>query len=91
MATKTSKKRYNLSGGLKLHDARRILGIPIIAHTGRVNMYARCMGGKLQSANSLSDAQKTIQSNISACGGVAGGKARTWTRKDGKKMTARKK
>ena len=37
-------KLYNVSGGMKLHDARRVLGVRVIAHTGRVNAYARCMG-----------------------------------------------
>lgn len=71
-----SKKRYNLGGGLKLHDARRILGIPIIAHTGRVNTYARCMGGKLRAAGSIAEAQNIMRSSVGACGGTPGGKKR---------------
>jgi len=81
-------KLYNISGGQTLHNARRVLGLPIIAHTGRVNSYARCMGGKLKSASSVSEARNIMQSNVSACGGVAGGKRKTWVRKDGRRMTA---
>ncbi len=81
-------KLYNISGGQTLHNARRVLGLPIIAHTGKVNSYARCMGGKLKAANSVTDARQIMQSNVGACGGVAGGKKRTWTRKDGKHKVA---
>ena len=83
-----SKKRYNLGGSMGLHDARRVLGLPIIAHTGRVNAFARCLGGKLRAATSLHDAQSILKSNISSCGGVPGGKPRSWVRKDGRRMTA---
>lgn len=76
MAAKTVKKRYNLGGGMKLHDARRVLGIPIIAHTGRVSAYARCMGGKLKAADSVADAQKIMSSSVTACEGTPGGKKR---------------
>lgn len=79
-----SRKRYNVVGGLPLHDARRLLGIPIIAHTGRVNSYARCLGSKLKSANSIIEARGIMQSSVGACGGVPGGKKRTHRRKDGR-------
>ncbi len=87
MAKKTSTKRYNIVGGLPLHDARRLLGIPIISHTGRVNAYARCMGSKLKSATSLQTAQSIMTTSVGACGGVAGGKAKSWVRKDGRRVT----
>ena len=74
MAHKPSMKRYNLGGGMKLHDARRVLGVPIIAHTGRVNFYARCMGGRLRGASSVQAARQIMASSVSACGGVPGGK-----------------
>ena len=73
---KATMKRYNLGGGMKLHDARRVLGIPIIAHTGRVNSYARCMGGKLKGASSIQAARQIMASSVSACGGTPGGKRR---------------
>jgi hypothetical protein len=79
-----SKKRYNVVGGLALHDARQLLGIPIIAHTGRVNFYARCMGGHLRPATSVLQARQIMQSNVGACGGVPGGKKKTHRRKDGR-------
>lgn len=62
-----SNKRYNLGGGMKLHDARRVLGIPIIAHTGRVNSYARCMGGKLKGAKSVNEARSIMKSQAASC------------------------
>ena len=77
-------KRYNIAGGLRLHDARRVLGLPIIAHTGRVNFYARCLGSKLKAANSISEAQSIMASSVGACGGVPGGKRKTHRRKDGR-------
>jgi len=85
-----SKKRYIVSAPAKLHDARRILGLPIIAHTGRVNFYARCMGGKLKAAQTVAGAQDIMRStaNITGCNGVPEGKPREWTRKDGVKKTA---
>ena len=64
-----SKKVYNLGGGMSLHDARRVLGVPVIAHTGRVNAYARCMGGKLKAAGSVKEAQKIMKESASACSG----------------------
>ena len=82
-------KLYNISGGQTLHNARRVLGLPVIAHTGRVNFYARCLGGKLKAANSVIEAREIMASNITACGGVVGGKKKSWTRKDGRKMTAK--
>jgi hypothetical protein len=39
-------------------------------------MYARCMGGKLKGAGSMSAAQQIMKSSVSACGGVPGGKKR---------------
>jgi len=80
-------KLYHVTGE-NLHNTRRILGVPVIAHTGKVNSFARCMGGKLKSANSVQDAQQIMKANVSACGGVAGGKKRSWVRKDGKRMSA---
>ncbi|MDP2727852.1 MAG: hypothetical protein Q8P59_09955 [Dehalococcoidia bacterium] len=74
MARKATMKRYNLGGGMKLHDARRVLGVPIIAHTGRVNSYARCMGGKLKGAKGVSDVRKIMAASVSACNGTPGGK-----------------
>jgi len=88
MRNKMSNKRYNLGGGMKLHDARRVLGINIVAHTGRVNAYARCLGSHLKTADSVVQAQQIMASSVGACGGVGGGKKRTWTRKDGTKKTA---
>jgi|GEM_PF-5218652 len=82
-------KLYNISGGQTLHNARRVLGLPIVAHTGRVNFYARCLGGKLKAAGSVVEARQIMKSNVGACGGVAGGKKATWVRKDGKRMTAK--
>lgn len=78
MATtrKPVKKLYNVSGGLRLHDARRVLGVRIIAHTGRVNSYARCMGGKLKGADGVADARRIMAANVTACGGTVGGKKR---------------
>jgi len=73
MATKPTMKRYNLGGGMKLHDARRVLGIPIIAHTGRVNSYARCMGGRLRAATSVMQARQIMKSSVRDCGGTPGG------------------
>jgi hypothetical protein len=68
MATKKpTMKRYNLGGGLKLHDARRILGVPIIAHTGRVNGYARCMQGKLKGANGVAGARRAMIDGAPGC------------------------
>jgi hypothetical protein len=81
---KNSKKRYNLSGGLPLHDARRVLGVPIIAHTGRVNSFARCMGSQLKSATSVSDARNIMETRAQACNPRY---TRKWTRKDGRKMS----
>lgn len=81
-------KLYNISGGQTLHNARRVLGLPIIAHTGRVNSYARCLGGKLKHADSVAGARGIMKANVGACGGVAGGKKRTWVRKDGTRKTA---
>ncbi len=75
------KKRYVLGGGLKLHDARRVLGVPIIAHTGRVNSYARCLGGKLKGADGVAGARRVMKESVSACGGTAGGKQRVYKRK----------
>ena len=69
MAGKATKKRYNLGGGLKLHDARRVLGVPIIAHTGRVNSYARCMGGKLKGAAGIMAARSIMRSQAASCRG----------------------
>ena len=69
-------KLYNISGGLKLHDARRVLGVRVIAHTGRVNAYARCMGGKLRGANGVADARRVMAASVTACGGTPGGKKR---------------
>ena len=74
MARKATMKRYVLGGGLKLHDARRVLGVPIIAHTGRVNSYARCLGGKLKGAPGVQAARQIMASSVTACGGVPGGK-----------------
>lgn len=73
-----SKKRYNLGGGMSLHDARRILGVPIIAHTGRVGSYARCLGGKLKGSSGIAAARRAMadEKNITGCGGVIGGKRR---------------
>ncbi|MDP2730571.1 MAG: hypothetical protein Q8O55_08805 [Dehalococcoidales bacterium] len=74
---KPTLKRFNLGGGgLKLHDARLVLGIPVIAHTGRVNSYARCLGGKLKGADGVADARRIMASSVTACGGVPGGKKR---------------
>lgn len=75
---KPVKKLYTLGGGMRLHDARRLLGVRVIAHTGRVNSYARCMQGKIKGkTSSLEGAQKLMQENITTCGGVLGGKKRT--------------
>ena len=81
---------YNISGGMSLHDARAILlgTNHKIMHTGKVNSYARCQGSKLKKAISVPDAREIMVANITACGGVVGGKKRTWTRKDGRQMTA---
>ena len=68
-------KVYNVTA-LRLHDARRILGVPVIAHTGRVNAYARCMGGKLKAATSVASARDIMKKNVVACGGTPGGKKR---------------
>ena len=76
MANKPTMKRYNLGGGMKLHDARRVLGIPIISNTGRVNSYARCLGGKLKGASGVSEARRIMAASVSACGGTPGGKKR---------------
>ena len=83
-------KMYNVSGGMTLHDARALLlgTNHKIIHTGKVNSYARCLGGKLKQAGSVSEARSIMASNVGACGGVAGGKKRTWVRKDGRRMTA---
>jgi len=83
-------KTYNVAGGLSLHDARAILlgTNHKVIHTGKVNSYARCLGGKLKRAASVADARTIMAANVSACGGVAGGKKRTWTRKDGTKKVA---
>ncbi len=83
-------KTYNVSGGMSLHDARAVLlgTNHKIIHTGKVNSYARCLGGKLKHAVSVADARGIMAANVSACGGVAGGKKKTWVRKDGKRMTA---
>ncbi len=78
-----SKKLYNVSGGLRLHDARRVLGVRIIAHTGRVNAYARCMGGKLKPLHGVATVRAAMKANVSACNGTPGGKKRTFHRKDG--------
>jgi len=78
-------KLYN---GNTLHDERRIRGLHVIAHTGKVNSYARCQGSKLKKAISVPDAREIMVANITDCGGVVGGKKRTWTRKDGRQMTA---
>ena len=65
-------KLYNVSGGMKLHDARRVLGVPVIAHTGRVNAYARCMGGKLKGHyDDIRGIRSIMKASVSACGGIA--------------------
>ena len=81
---------YNISGGMSLHDARAILlgTNHKIMHTGKVNSYARCQGGKLKAATSVTQAREIMKSSVTACGGVAGGKKRTWVRKDGRRMVA---
>lgn len=86
-----SKKRYNPAAGMPLHDARRLLGLPIIAHTGRVNHYARCMGGKLRKVFSLTEAQNVLKAldNRIACGGTPGGQKASWVRKDGTRVYAK--
>ncbi len=66
---KPTMKRYVLGGGLKLHDARRLLGVSIIAHTGRVNSYARCMGGKLKGADGVAAARGIMRSSVAECRG----------------------
>ncbi|MFA5391737.1 MAG: hypothetical protein WC331_09985 [Candidatus Omnitrophota bacterium] len=57
---KATAKKYNLGGGMSLHDARRVLGVPIIAHTGHVNSHARCVGTTVKRAkvHSVSEARK---------------------------------
>ena len=66
------------TGPQSLHDVRRILlGTDhVIMHTGRVNSYARCMGGKLRGAAGVMEARRIMAASVSACGGVAGGKRR---------------
>ncbi len=65
-------KKYNLGGGLSLHDARRIMGVSVIAHTGKVNSYARCMGTKIKAAglSSVSAARDFMKKHASECKGA---------------------
>jgi hypothetical protein len=69
---KAVKKRFVLGGGLKLHDARQILGVPVIAHTGKVNAYARCIGTKIKAAHpeSIVAAQQLMIKFADKCRGV---------------------
>lgn len=72
MAKKATMKRYNLGGGLKLHDARRIMGLPIIAHTGRVNSHARCVGTAVKRADVHSKSAAKAAFAKAARGGCKG-------------------
>jgi len=69
---KATKKRYNLGGGMTLHDARRILGVPIIQHTGHVNAHARCVGTSVKRANVHSVAAAKEAFTKAATGGCKG-------------------
>ena len=89
MAGKSKSKALYTAGPQSLHKIRRVLGLPIIAHTGRVNSYARCLGGKLKGATSVADAKTIMASSVTACNGVPGGKKKTWIRKDGRRVTAK--
>lgn len=74
--------------GLGLHDSRTLLGVPRIIHTGRVNGYARCMGGELKAANNPQEARNIMSTKVGSC---VGPKTYTVLRKDGKSRTVTRK
>lgn len=69
---KRSKAVYFVGAGMPLHKARRFMGLPIIAHTGRVNAHARCVGTKVKRANVHSRSAAQAAFTQAATGGCKG-------------------